>query len=624
MNEMTSQASGPGPRKAAGLFKKRYFIWTAVLIVGVLGLRWLLSGGGVSPEQDTPTFTVRRSDLRISVLEGGNLKAINSQEIKSDVEGSTTIIYLIPEGTKITEKDIDRNDPTKGTLLVELDSSAIKERLKSQEITFQSANSDYIMAKEALEIQKKQNDSDITAGELAVKFALLDLQKYLGKELADDMIGLSTSERSKMLLSAIEAAGKEGDPAKEGSIWLRIRGASLQQKQDLENAIRLADEELTRAENDLQWTTKLEARGFVSKNDLEADTIARNRRRVEKEQSETTLDLFMKYDFYKETEKLLSDYEEAKKQLDRTIARARAMEAQKVSTLEASKAKYELQKDRLDEYRQQVENCRIYASTPGLVVWSNGGGDFRRESQRIEEGATVRQRQSIITIPDTSTMAVSVKVHETSVDRVRVGQRALITIDALPGETFEGKVLKIAVLPDSQSRWLNPDLKVYSTDVSVAGSHDFLKPGMSAQVEIVVKEFKSVLIVPIQAVGTRGEKHYCLRVSGGEKQAVPVVTGDYNDTFIEIRKGLEAGDVVLVNPSSHDWKILSPGRNGSGGHQALRGGGGPPPETGNQRAFRTNPGPGAGAVDPRKVKGSKMHPGMRPDQRPPERKKGKK
>jgi len=200
MNEMTSQASGPGPRKAAGLFKKRYFIWTAVLIVGVLGLRWLLSGGGVSPEQDTPTFTVRRSDLRISVLEGGNLKAINSQEIKSDVEGSTTIIYLIPEGTKITEKDIDRNDPTKGTLLVELDSSAIKERLKSQEITFQSANSDYIMAKEALEIQKKQNDSDITAGELAVKFALLDLQKYLGKELADDMIGLSTSERSKMLL----------------------------------------------------------------------------------------------------------------------------------------------------------------------------------------------------------------------------------------------------------------------------------------------------------------------------------------------------------------------------------------------------------------------------------------
>jgi len=541
---MTANNNKTGPhngRQGNSLLRGRNILGVLAIVVAlVLGLCWLAGDDETSSGGESLTFTVARGDLAISVIEGGNLKALHSKEVKSEVEGSTTIIYLVPEGTKITEEDIANKK-----LLVELDSSEIRERTKSQEITYQSANSDYIQAKEAYQIQLKQNESDIKAGELAVKFALMDLQRYLGKDLAAQL----TQNPEALFEPSLIGDGEEGS----GS----IEGASRQTKRTLENSISLAREELTRAQNDLEWTDKLYEKGFVSKNDLDADTLALNRRKVELEQSKTALDLFLQYEFYKEAEKLQSDYEEAIQQLERTKARARAQEAQKKSSLEASRAKYELQSDRLAEYKEQVKNCTIYATTPGLVVWSNESNGRGRERNMIEEGASVRQRQSIIKIPDISTMAVEVKVHETAVDRVKTQQKARIKVDALPDLTFDGQVLKIGVLPDTQSRWLNPDLKVYSTDVSVKGSHDFLKPGMSAQVEIIVKELRNVLRVPIQAVLSRQGANYCL-VLRDEQHPVPqrVITGDYNDSFVEIREGLSEGDLVLVHPAQHDWEPL--------------------------------------------------------------------
>ncbi len=533
-----------------GGFSLRYLFLVAALLLIAFATWWILGGDEEAIDSQAPTFTVKRGNLVLSVLEGGNLKALKSQEIKCEVEGQNTIIYLIPEGTRIAQKDIDE-----GTILVKLDSSQISERLKTQKITYESANSDLIQATEAYEIQLKQNESDIKADELAVKFALLDLQRYLGNEIAERLVSLNEEERYE----ALNDPKMIGDEGEDSGL---IKGASRQTKRELENAISLALEEVTRAKNELEWTQKLYSKGYVSKNELEEDTIKHNRSKVQLEQTRTALVLFKKYEFYKDAEKLLSDYAEAKQQLLRTEARARAQKAQKWSSKQASQAKYDLQKERLDDYTEQFAKCEIKATTPGLVVWANEG-DWRRESRMIEEGGSVFQRQSIISIPDINTMAVEVKVHETSVDRVAIGQRARITIDALPDVEFTGEVLKIAVLPDTQSRWLNPDLKVYSTDVSIEGTHEFLKPGMSAQVEIIMKEILDEVFVPIQAVVSRGGINYCLLVDNGGADPVQVKTGEYNDTFIVIEEGLGDGDVILVKPTGTEWeelKIASPTR----------------------------------------------------------------
>jgi hypothetical protein len=153
-----------------------------------------------------------------------------------------------------------------------------------------------------------------------------------------------------------------------------------------------------------------------------------------------------------------------------------------------------------------------------------------------------------MTITNANEMDVDVKVHETNVDKVKVGQLANIVIDAQPDKVFQGKVVKIAPLPDPQSFFGNPDLKVYTTDVSLEVADDSIKPGMNAKVEILIAELEDVLTIPIQCVANRSGKKVCyLKTNNGSKAQV-IQTGVFNDRFIQILDGLEEGQKVLLSP----------------------------------------------------------------------------
>jgi len=144
-------------------------------------------------------------------------------------------------------------------------------------------------------------------------------------------------------------------------------------------------------------------------------------------------------------------------------------------------------------------------------------------------------------------MMVDTKAHESAVDKVDVGLEARITIDAFPDQYYRGEVSKVAVLPDSQSRWLNPDLKVYSTDITLFEGNEKLKPGMSAKVEIIVQSLSRVVYVPIQCVYRRGGREVCYVTGPGLGIEVrPVKVGLTNDQFVEVREGLTEGEQVLL------------------------------------------------------------------------------
>jgi hypothetical protein len=166
----------------------------------------------------------------------------------------------------------------------------------------------------------------------------------------------------------------------------------------------------------------------------------------------------------------------------------------------------------------------------------------------IAPGEQVFQRQIIISLPNTSEMMAEIAVHESSVDNVKPGQRAKIVMDAFPDKTFTGEVIKIAPLPDQQRGWLSPDIKVYTTQVGIEGQHDFLKPGMSARVEILIEHLTDVVIVPVQVVANRGGKKICYVLNSSWPVEREVKTGLFNDTFVQILEGLQPGDEVLLNP----------------------------------------------------------------------------
>lgn len=106
-------------------------------------------------------------------------------------------------------------------------------------------------------------------------------------------------------------------------------------------------------------------------------------------------------------------------------------------------------------------------------------------------------------------MGVELRVHESSVNMVKPGQNATITVEAYPDTALQGKVFNVAPLPDPPHGWFDPSVKVYTTQITIDGAHDFLKPGMSAKVEILIEQLKNVLIVPIQVVANREGKKVC-------------------------------------------------------------------------------------------------------------------
>jgi HlyD family secretion protein len=446
------------------------------------------------PPETNQFYQVKRGDMLISVVEGGALKAVKESIIRSEFEGISRIISIVPEGTYVKA----------GELLVELDSSELKDRVNQQEVTYQNNEFAFIQAKENVSIQESLAESQLKEAELRVEFAESDLNKY-------------------------------------------IEGDAPQQINTATNAIIIRKEQLQRAQDKLNWTQELFKKGYASKSELEADGLSVMQSKISLEQSEEDLRLFRKYDLPKSERRLKSTWEQAQMEYQRLQHRTSNQLAQAHANLRTSQRALELTLEKLKELKQQVENAKIKAPQDGLVVYASSAfGD--RGQMLIEEGAQIRQRQEIIKLPDVSQMIVEIRVHESHVLQIRPGLEAYVTIDSIPDRRFKSRVTKVAVLPNSQDRWMNPNLKVYSTDVLIEEELPDLKPGASARAEIIVTNLVNALTVPLQAVTTVKGKQVCYVQDGAQLVPVPVTVGNFNDQFIEIRSGLKEGDQVALTP----------------------------------------------------------------------------
>jgi HlyD family secretion protein len=472
---------------------RRGAILAAVAVCAIAGYfgfkKWT-----AAPREENQFFRVKRGDMVISIVEGGALKAVKESIIRSEFEGISRIISIVPEGSYVKE----------GEVLVELDSSELKDRVNQQEVTLQNNEFAFIQAKENLSIQQSLVESQLKEAELRVEFAKSDLDKY-------------------------------------------IEGDAPQQINTATNAIIIRKEQLQRSQDKLDWTQQLFKKGYASKSELEADGLSLMQAKISLDQSEEDLRLFRKYDLPKSQRRLESAWEQAKMELERLKHRTSNQIAQAEANVRTSQRALELTADKLKELKQQLEKAKIKAPQDGLVVYASSGfGD--RGQTLIEEGAQIRQRQEIIKLPDVSKMIVEIRVHESHVLQIRPGLEAYVTIDSIPDQRFKARVTKVAVLPNSQDRWMNPNLKVYSTDVLIEDQLPDLKPGASARAEIVITNLVDALTVPLQAVTTVKGKQVCFVQHGDELAPAPITVGNFNDQFIEVRSGLKEGDHVALTP----------------------------------------------------------------------------
>jgi HlyD family secretion protein len=182
------------------------------------------------------------------------------------------------------------------------------------------------------------------------------------------------------------------------------------------------------------------------------------------------------------------------------------------------------------------------------VIYGTSADWRQRREDPIEVGDMVRRGQKIFTIPNSDVMGVEFRIHESSINKVMPGQDVTVTVEAHPDLAFNGKLAKVAPLPDPQHGWFDTGVKVYTAYASIEGTHDVLKPGMSAKIEIHVERLRNVKIVPVQVVENRADKKFCYVATDSGPEEREVVTGLFNNTFVEIVSGLQVGEKVLLSP----------------------------------------------------------------------------
>ena len=163
-------------------------VWLKLAVLAILAaVGWYFLGRGSASNSNGSTFVAKRGNLQITVLEGGNIEALESQEIRSQIKGyqGTKILDIVEEGYLVTEDDIKN-----GKKLVELDSSELKQKIITEELNFQSTVSTLIEAKQAYDIQINQNLSDVKESEQKSRFARSDIEKYLGNTNTEEIISI--------------------------------------------------------------------------------------------------------------------------------------------------------------------------------------------------------------------------------------------------------------------------------------------------------------------------------------------------------------------------------------------------------------------------------------------------
>ncbi len=512
------RAEAPAPPRG-----KRWLLPAAVGGLGVLavaGLALWAVLGGADPQAAGAGETSRavRDRLAVTITESGEIEAKRSVDVRCEVEGNSTIVWVIEEGSVVEE----------GDKLVELDSAELEELVQTQEMTHNTARAAFEKADKAYAIQKSTRESQLSVAALDVKFSLVDLRKYLGTQLAGHVIALEGKVAFAKLVDNSD-----------------LGGDALQQKRKLQSDIDLADERLKRAASKVEWTRKLEKLGYVTGSELEADELAAKTCQVELDQARTALDLFLKYEFPKLAEKCYTDWLEFKHEYDRVDARTQSELDSDKADLDNQRKALALEEKRLKKLRDQLEKTTIRAPQPGMVVYETERSRWS-QAPPMEVGSTVRHRMVLIKLPDMSEMNVKVRLHESVVKQASHGAPAFVTIDAMPDKRLTGAVTKIGVMPDRQHWWMNPGLKTYSTEIALDSTPQGLKPGMSAQVEILVDTRDDILQVPISAVYVdKGFQVVYVKTPGGtETRRVEV--GLSSDQAVEITSGLAEGEEVYL------------------------------------------------------------------------------
>ena len=154
-------------------------------------------------------------------------------------------------------------------------------------------------------------------------------------------------------------------------------------------------------------------------------------------------------------------------------------------------------------------------------------------------GDYVKEGADMVNLEAIDPLKVDFRVPEVYLTQLHVGQTLHVTLDAMPGKTYEGKLLAINPLIDAAGRSVVIRAQVKNQDSA-------LRPGMFARVRLFTRDLQEALVVPEQAIVPQGDEWFVYRVVDGKAQRAKVDIGQRREGKAEIMKGLADGDLVVT------------------------------------------------------------------------------
>ncbi len=518
--------------------KKRKFV-RIIIIVGVIAAVSVGAYLRFRPQQasaatNVSTATVQRGTLAATVSTAGNVQAHQQADLSFGQSGTVKAIN-VEVGDRVKAADV----------LAELDTADLELQLRNAQVSLKIAEAQFAQTKDP------NTEQDIANARAKVESAQAAYDKVIAGASQADLASAKAQVASAQAAydAAVKSAGTSDSSLTSAAATFEKARIALEQAQAEYDKVSWRGDVGASAQAQTLQSATIDYDSAKAAYDALAATSATDAKSKVASaasalrQAQASLDALKNQVTAADLASAQATLTQAQNDLTTLLAGPDA------NTLDIAQNQVEQAQIALDQAELSLQQARIAAPFDGVVTQVN-----------IKIGQTASS--SAIQIADLDHLEIVVNMAEVDVNRVKAGQKAEITLDALPDAALQGTVTQIAPAGVVSSGVVNYPVTV-ALDLRPAAG---VKTGMTASPNIIVEQRDNVLMVPNRAVRTVSKQKVVTVLFEGQQIQTPVQVGLSNDSMTEITSGVMEGDTVVLTITT-----TSTSSGGGGGF------GGPPP-----------------------------------------------
>lgn len=518
--------------------KKIIITIIAVILVSVIVLIVVGRVRGKSEKEPDRIEVVRRGPFVVRLRETGNLEPLTMVEVRSNVEGEIKELY-VDDGVAVV----------KGQKLLKIDEKQIREELNQASANYNAAKAEMDRAEQNTSLSSDKLESDIQLSKNSLRSTESNLEGAKAR-------GVQQRSQARISIANMESL------LEQDRIALKQIDLALEQAESTEKSAKAS---VDNAKSELDRKKELYAKKFVSLQDVENAQLAyssaqsqheltlksiqsQKENRESQDKSIENWDMKIKAekdDLITLEESIAEQIKQAEIQIDQSKERLALLEKSKdgekqISELAKASANANLMRAEsvLNRAKERLGWTTLIAPMAGKVVRCSV-----EEGEIITSGrAAWSQGAPVMVIADLSKMVAKTYVHEVDIGKIKLGQKAEINIRSYPDDKFIGEVREIS--PSGQGM---DNIIKFEVIVMVIKASKPLRPGMTADVDIIFDERDNVLQLPIEAVTPKET----IQIKTGIKKAVASnLLGQKIDLTLASYPDLKfAGKVIDIAPA---------------------------------------------------------------------------